>query len=117
MGLINYEGSKTKCRQLKKILACKGTLRQVFIRVYILGIQSDSQTCWYFRPSFVNYCPSNLLSDSRPLFPVSKYVDGRGWWGCMQWGLGGVEFCWRPYSKNCKTILNKNLGGEGASDR
>ncbi len=21
-----------------------------------------SQSCWYFRPSFVNYCPSNLLS-------------------------------------------------------
>jgi hypothetical protein len=23
-----------------------------------------SQSCWYFRPSFVNYCPSGVLSDS-----------------------------------------------------
>jgi hypothetical protein len=51
----------------------KGTLRKVFIRVYRLEIQS----CWYFRPSFVNCCPSNLLSGSTfrpdPPFPVSKY--------------------------------------------
>ncbi len=33
----------------------------VFNRVYSLEILS---VCWYFRPSFVNYCPSNLLSDS-----------------------------------------------------
>ncbi len=57
-----------------KKLACKGTLRKVFIRVYRLeGIQS----CWYFRPSFVNCCPTNLLSGSTlrptPPFPVSKY--------------------------------------------
>jgi hypothetical protein len=31
-GLINYIDTKAKCRHLKK-LACKGTLRQVFIRV------------------------------------------------------------------------------------
>ncbi len=33
-----------------------------------------SQPCWYFRPSFVNCCPSNILSGSTlppsPLFPV-----------------------------------------------
>ncbi len=48
-------------------------LRKVFIRVYRLEIQS----CWYFRPSFVYCCPTNLLSGStlRPTtpFPVSKY--------------------------------------------
>jgi hypothetical protein len=38
-GLINYKDTKTKCRHLKK-LTCKGTLRQVFIRVYGLEIQS-----------------------------------------------------------------------------
>ncbi len=37
--LINYIDTKAKCRQLK-ILTCKGTLRQVFIRVYRLEIQS-----------------------------------------------------------------------------
>jgi hypothetical protein len=48
-----------------------------------------SQSCWYFRPSLVNYCPSNLLSGSPPPplppFPKSKYcvnrqcVAGWGW--------------------------------------
>jgi hypothetical protein len=45
-----------------------------------------SQSCWYFRPSFVNYCPSDLLSSSPPSpFPVTKYiiyrkcVAGREW--------------------------------------
>jgi hypothetical protein len=38
-GLINYIDTKAKCRHLKK-LTCKGTLRQVFIRVYRLEIQS-----------------------------------------------------------------------------
>jgi hypothetical protein len=35
-GLINYKDTKAKCRYLKK-LTCKGTLQQVFIRVYGLG--------------------------------------------------------------------------------
>ncbi len=61
----NYQ---SKFRHLTK-LTCKVTLRQVVIRVYRLDIHS--QSCWYFRPSFVNCCPSNPLSVStiRP-FPV-----------------------------------------------
>ncbi len=48
-GLINYIDTKAKCLHLKK-LTCKGTLRQVFIRVYRLEIQSvmlvfSSQLC------------------------------------------------------------------------
>ncbi len=39
LGLIIYVDTKTKCRHLKK-LTCKGSLRQVFIRVYRLEIQS-----------------------------------------------------------------------------
>jgi hypothetical protein len=35
---INYIGTKGKCRHLKK-LTCKGTLPQVFIRVYRLVTQ------------------------------------------------------------------------------
>ena len=46
-------------------LACKGTLQQVFIRID----WRYSQSCWYFRPSFVNCCPSNLLSGSTLLPP------------------------------------------------
>ncbi len=52
--------TKTKCCLLKKF-TCKGTLRQVFFRVIDWRYM---QSCWYFRPSFVNYCPSNLLYGS-----------------------------------------------------
>jgi hypothetical protein len=38
-GLINFIETKVKCHHLK-ILTCKGTLRQVFIRVYRKEIQS-----------------------------------------------------------------------------
>jgi hypothetical protein len=60
-GLISYKDTKIKCRHLKK-LTCKGTLRQLFIRVYINW--RYSQSCWYFRSSFVNYCTSDLFSGS-----------------------------------------------------
>jgi hypothetical protein len=39
LGLINSKDTKTKCRHLKKF-TCKGTLRQVIIRVYRLEILS-----------------------------------------------------------------------------
>ncbi len=63
-------------------------MRQVFVRVYWLGIQSVILV--FSTYSFVNCCPSNLLSGSTlppspPTFPVSKYsiyrqcVAGRGW--------------------------------------
>jgi hypothetical protein len=61
-GLINYIDSNAKCRHLYKF-TCKGTSRQVFIRVYRLEIQS---VMLVFRPSFLNCCPSNLLSGSPP---------------------------------------------------
>ncbi len=52
-----------------KKFTCKGTLRQAsgFID------WRYSQSCWYFRPSIVNCCLSNLLSGSTlppPLFLV-----------------------------------------------
>jgi hypothetical protein len=84
--LINYKGTTTK----RRLYLC---LREFIERRYC-------QSCWYFWPSFVNYCPSNLLSGSPPPplppFIKSKYsiyrqcVAVRGW--------GGVELCWRPYS-------------------
>jgi hypothetical protein len=61
-GPINCNDAKTKCRHLKE-LTCKGTLGEVFIRVYRWR---NSQSCWSFRPSFVSYCPSNLLSAPSP---------------------------------------------------
>ncbi len=38
-GVINYTDTKAKCRHLKKF-TCEGILRQGFIRVYKLEIQS-----------------------------------------------------------------------------
>jgi hypothetical protein len=74
--------TKAKCRHLKK-LTCKGTLQQ--------GLSEfidwrNSQSCWYFQPSFVNNCPSNLLSDSPPsslpCVKVEYMLAVCGWWGC-----------------------------------
>ncbi len=80
-----------------KKFTCTGTLRQVFIRVCRLEKHS---VMLVFQPSFVNYCPSNLLSGSHPLppppFSVSKYsiyrqcVSGRGL-GC--WVLLETILC------------------------
>jgi hypothetical protein len=68
---INYKDTKTKCRHLKK-LTCKGTLRQVFIKVYMKTGDTVSHVR-YFDPTLWTYCPPNLLSASPPPFPVSKY--------------------------------------------
>ncbi len=62
-GLINYTDIKAKCRY---------TLRQVFIRFFRLEIR---QSCWYFRFSFVNCCPSNLLYGSTFPFPPLLFVN------------------------------------------
>ncbi len=42
----------------------------VFNKVYRLEIRtlSYSQSCWYFRPIFMNYCPSNLSGSPRLLY-------------------------------------------------
>jgi hypothetical protein len=97
-GLIKLD-TKAKCRYVKK-LTCKGTLRQVIIRVFRLEIQS---VMFVFRPSFMNYRPSNPLSGSTLPPPESKYRSpvytdsvwhGRGWGG----GGGRIDFYSRPYS-------------------
>ncbi len=111
-----------------KKLTCKGTLQPVFIRVYRLELYS--LPCWYFRPSFVNCCPSNLLSGSTsPPFPVSKYsihrqcVDGRGWGFCV---LLETIFCrsltlylTRPRTYKIATVdhTKQKPRREGGSDR
>jgi hypothetical protein len=75
-GLIHYKDTKATCRHLK-IFTCKGTLRQLFIRVYTVDWRYSS-SYWYFRPSFVNSCPSPLLSGltlpPAPLSYVNKYT-------------------------------------------
>ncbi len=99
----------------------------VFKWVYRLEEWRYSQSWLYFRPSFENYCPSNLLSGSSPPpFPKSKYsiqysdsawLEGGG-------GGGGVLSCIGSHVsdqiqnvQNCFTTPNKNLGWEGAADK
>jgi hypothetical protein len=58
-GLINYKDTETKCR----LYWC---LVEFIDWRY-------SQSCWYFRLSFVNYYPSNLISGSPPTpLPISQ---------------------------------------------
>jgi hypothetical protein len=72
-GLMNYIDTKVVCRHLN-ILACKGILGQVFIRVYRLKIWTVMLVFW---SSFVNCCPSNLSGSTIPppsLPCVNKYT-------------------------------------------
>ncbi len=60
-GLINYKDTKTKYPLYWCLTDCIDWIY--------------SQSCWYFRPSFVNYCPSNLLSGSPPPPLPPKRMD------------------------------------------
>ncbi len=55
-----------------------------------------SKSCWYFRPSFVNFCPTNLLSGSTlPPFPVSKYSIYSQCVAVREWKvLSRVQWFW-----------------------
>ncbi len=82
-GLAKYKDTKTKCRLYWCLIE--------FID------WRNGQLCWYFRPSSVNYCPSNLLSSSPPSHTMLKYSTYiQTVCACM--GGWGVELCWRPYS-------------------
>ncbi len=72
-----------------KKMTFEWTLRQVLFRVYLLEIQSVMMVL--SRPSFVNCCPSNLLSGSTlPLPCVNKYTV----YTCTVCKGGGVWSSW-----------------------
>ncbi len=86
-----------------KFMTCKGTFRPVFLSEFIDW--SYNQSCRYFRPSFVNCCPSTLLSGSTlpPSLGQSTVYTDSVWLGG---GVGGVELCWRPCSASeCNTLF------------
>ncbi len=90
-GLINY-----------KDIIIKGRLSWCLIEFIDCRY---SQSWRYFRPSFVNYCTSNLLSGSSPppppTFPSRSTVCTDNVW--LGWGGGrGVELGWRPYFAGVK---------------
>jgi hypothetical protein len=77
----------------------------------------DSQSYWYFGHSFMNFCPSIVLSGQLPPFPVSKYDIYRQ---CVAGRWGGVlSPCWRPYSEPIKLLSRPKQKPRsiGASDR
>ncbi len=75
-GLINYI-DQSKMSSSKKNLLAKGLCGRCLSECIYCRY---NQSCWYFRPRFVNYCPSNLLSDSTPpsLPCVNKYTVCNG---------------------------------------
>ncbi len=79
-GLINYKDTKTKCRLYWCLIE--------FI------VWRNSESCWYFRPSFVNYCPANLLSGSPP--PPIPLSQSQSTIYCTQTvcGFEGIGGCW-----------------------
>ncbi len=102
-----------KCRHLKRSV-CKGTLRQVFIRVYIVS-------CVLYTFSHVGIFNPALGSVNK--YTVNTYTvcvcgGGGGLWGSVgeQQELNTVSGQIQNL-KNCYTTLNKNLGWETASDR
>jgi hypothetical protein len=58
----------------------KTTKLNVGLLCLIEFIWRYSQSCWYFRPIIVNYCPSNLLSG----FLVIWFSGGMGVGGCYK---------------------------------
>ncbi len=91
-GLINYKDRKI-CHYPKK-LPCTGLCDTCLLEFIDWRY---SLSCLYFRHSFVNYCPSNLLSDSPPPLPFlcQQYIqtvcscEGVGGW----WVLLETIFC------------------------
>jgi hypothetical protein len=93
--LINYIDTKAKCHHAAGVYQSLHT-----------G-DAMSKSCWYFRPSFVNCCPSNLLSGSNLPSPASLceiayyYCMGRG--GVGVWGSG-------PQTDNtCRKSLYRSI--------
>jgi hypothetical protein len=89
-GLINYEDTTAKCRHLKK-LTCKGTLRQVFIRVYRLEGDTVSHI-GIFDPALWTIAPFPFS-----LVQLSPLPSPLSVWICIlytriQWGRRALPF-------------------------
>ncbi len=99
--MLLYIDTKAKCLYLNKLTWLCGRCLLEFIdwkRTY-------SQSCWYFRPSFVNCCPSSLSSNST--LPPPPCVSGRGggWYGVL--GLWQINTCRKvPWQVNILDILH-----------
>ncbi len=79
---INFKDNKTKCRHLKK-LTCRGSLRQCLLEFIVWRY---GQSWRYFRPSFLNYCPSNLFCGSPPPSPPPFLCQSTVYTACENGG-------------------------------
>ncbi len=117
--LINNTDTKAKCRHLKKWHLkglCGRCLSKFIDRRY-------SQSCWYFRPSFVNCCPLPFsLSQLYPFpmwisikYTVYKYTvcKGGGVWGsrpqtdntCLKVPLQVNFFRWQLFAQSFMSLI------------
>ncbi len=94
-GLINFKDTKTKSR-----------LHWRLIELIDWRYSQSCWSCWLFRPSFVNYCPSNLLSGSPPPPHPSQRqsTDSRIYRQCVPWGGVGVLSCFGDQSILCTSL-------------
>jgi hypothetical protein len=99
LGLINYKDTKTKCRLYWRLVE--------FIE------WRYSQSCWYFRPNFEYYCPSNLLTGSSPPCPTPPpplpKVKAQNIQTVAGIGEGVVVLCWRLYSEGVQHSVSDKI--------
>ncbi len=100
-GLMNYIDTKAKCRHKK--LTCKGTLRQVFIRVYRLENGSVSHV-GIFDPALKTVAPLTFsLVQLFPLPCVNKYSILYTRIQCVRGG-GGSGILGLKQINNCRKV-------------
>ncbi len=81
-GLINYIDIKAKCRHLKKSWPVKGLCGSCLSKFIDWRF---SQSCWYFRLSLMNCCPSNIFSGSTSPLPSVKVEYRQSVWLWPDW--------------------------------
>ncbi len=105
--LINFIDTKAKCRHIKNwpVKGLCGRCVSEFID------WRYSQSWWYFRPSFLNCCPSNLLSGSTlpPPLPCVNKNTVYTYTVCRGRGVSGSgSHCLRQIN-NCKKSLYRSI--------
>ncbi len=124
LGMSPEEGSYLVALIGKFVKTSNPKCRLYWCSIECIDLRYSQSHCWYFWPSLVNYCPSNLLTGSLPpflvwistgvwIFTVCNGGGGDGIGLCGKHGVIHCVFYQIPNLQNCFTTPNKNLGGEG----